>query len=99
MLIQIRANIAELAEESLEARVAEAIAEKDTAAAGLEAANEAVEAAQRELAGAETGDGRDKSNRSLQERLSDAENGQVTPPPLRTPCPSCPQSPREKMTC
>ena len=77
MRVQIRASIAELAEESLEARVAETTAEKDAAAVGLDAANAAVEAAQRELAGAETGDGRDKSNRSLQERLGDAENGQV----------------------
>jgi hypothetical protein len=36
-----------------------------------------VEAAQRELAGAEAGDGRDESNRSLQERLTDAQNAQV----------------------
>jgi structural maintenance of chromosome 2 len=63
--------------------VAEATSEKDAAFAAVEAANAAVEAAQRELAGAETGDGRDKSNRSLQERLSDAENGQV-PQPTQT---------------
>ena len=36
-----------------------------------------MEAAQRELAGAEAGDGRDESNRSLSERLRDAENAQV----------------------
>jgi hypothetical protein len=37
-----------------------------------------VEAAQNELAGAEAGDGRDASNRSLQERLSAAQNAQVS---------------------
>lgn len=37
----------------------------------------AVQAAQNELAGAEAGDGRDASNRSLQERLADAQNAQV----------------------
>ena len=39
----------------------------------------AVQAAQNELAGAEAGDGRDASNRSLQERLADAQNAQVGP--------------------
>ena len=38
----------------------------------------AVEAAVRELAGAEAGDGRDESNRSLQERLADAQRAQVS---------------------
>lgn len=37
----------------------------------------AVEAAQNELAGAEAGDGRDASNRSLQERLACAQNAQM----------------------
>lgn len=78
--MQVRASIAELAEETLKARVAEASAERDTAAAGVAAANLAVEAAQRELAGAEAGDGRDESNRSLTERLRDAENSQVWGP-------------------
>lgn len=36
-----------------------------------------MEAANNELAGAEAGDGRDESNRSLQERLADAQNAQV----------------------
>lgn len=36
-----------------------------------------MQAAQNELAGAEAGDGRDSSNRSLQERLADAQNSQV----------------------
>ena len=43
----------------------------------LRRATAAVEAAQREVAGAEAGDGRDESNRTLQERLADAQNAQV----------------------
>ena len=69
--------MADLAEESLKARLGEATAERDAATLALEAADTAVEAAQRELAGAEAGDGRDESNRSLSERLRDAENAQV----------------------
>ena len=75
--VQIKGSIAELAEESLAARVLAASAERDAAAADVEKAHAAVEAAQRELAGAEAGDGRDESNRSMQERLSDAQNAQV----------------------
>ena len=48
-------------------------------------ASAAVEAAQRELAGAEAGDGRDESNRSMQERLADAQNAQVPPSPPPPP--------------
>lgn len=51
--------------------------DRDTAAAGLECAEKAVHAAQCELAGAEAGDGRDESNRSMQERLADLRNEQV----------------------
>ena len=36
-----------------------------------------MEAAEREVAGAEAGDGRDESNRTLLERLADAQNAQV----------------------
>lgn len=36
-----------------------------------------MEAATRELAGAQSGDGRDGSNRSLEERLADAQQQQV----------------------
>ena len=43
----------------------------------LARATAAVEAAQREVAGAEAGDGRDESNRTLQERLADVQNAQV----------------------
>lgn len=51
---------------------------RDEAQRSLEAASAAVEAAARELAGAEAGDGRDESNRSLQERLADTQRAQVT---------------------
>lgn len=75
--MQIKASIAELAEEGLEAREAAANAERDAASAEVERAEASLEAAQRELAGAQAGDGRDESNRSLQERLVDAQNAQV----------------------
>lgn len=63
----------------MKARMIKAQADHAEALAQEEAANKAVEAAQRELAGAEAGDGRDQSNRSLQERLIDTENSQVRP--------------------
>lgn len=75
--MQLQASLEELAEESLLAKRQAAQADHDAAARDVEKANTAVEAAQRELAGAEAGDGRDESNRSLQERLADAENCQV----------------------
>ena len=78
LVLQLQASLLELAEESLMAKVQEAQANFDTANSAVENANKAVEAAQRELAGAEAGDGRDESNRSLQERLADAETGQVS---------------------
>ncbi len=62
----------------------DATSQKDAATQDLEAASNAVEAAQRELAGAEAGDGRDESNQSLSERLRDAENAQVGSPHLPT---------------
>ena len=76
---QLAASLAELDEEGLQARVAHAREERDAAQAACEAAAEAVKAAESELAGAEAGDGRDASNRSLQERLADARNAQVGP--------------------
>lgn len=51
---------------------------RDRAQADLDMASAAVEAAARELAGAEAGDGRDESNRSTQERLADAQRAQVS---------------------
>lgn len=59
-------SITDLNQEELDARVAAAAAARDEAAAALAAAEHGVEAATRELAGAETGDGRDESNKSLQ---------------------------------
>ncbi|WIA16380.1 hypothetical protein OEZ85_013075 [Tetradesmus obliquus] len=76
-LASLQGQLAELNQEELDARVAAATAARDEAAAGLQAAEHAVEAATRELAGAETGDGRDESNKSLQERLADAQNAQT----------------------
>ena len=76
--MQIEASIAELAKEGLEARLAVAQAEQDTRQLASQEAAGAVEAAERELAGAQAGDGRDESNKSLQERLSDAKNAQVS---------------------
>lgn len=58
-------------------QVVKATEGRDAAQAALHAASSAVEAAARELAGAETGDGRDESNRSMQERLADAQTAQV----------------------
>ncbi|GFR44483.1 hypothetical protein Agub_g5746 [Astrephomene gubernaculifera] len=72
-LKKLQAQAAELAAQDLEGAVAAAEQRRDEARAALEAAEKAVEAATRELAGAEAGDGRDESNRSLQERLADAQ--------------------------
>lgn len=57
-------------------------AAKDSAQGASQDAAGAVEAAERELAGAQAGDGRDESNRSLQERLQDATNAQVSKCPF-----------------
>lgn len=73
----MKAALAQLAAGGLEARAKEASEGRDRAAAELDAAHAAVEAVQRELAGAEAGDGRDESNRSLQERLADTQTAQV----------------------
>ncbi len=56
-------------------------------------ATAAVEAAQREVAGAEAGDGRDESNRTLQERLADAQNAQVRADRSRCSAPCSRQCP------
>lgn len=71
---QLAASLAELDAAGLAARLAAAVAQRDEAQATCDAAAAAVEAAQNELAGAEAGDGRDASNRSMQERVADALN-------------------------
>ena len=76
-MVQIEASIQELAQEGMETRLAAAQAARDERQAACEGAGAAVEAAERELAGAQAGDGRDESNRSLQERLADAQNAQA----------------------
>lgn len=76
-VVQIEVSIQELAQEGMETRLAAAQAAKDQRQAACEEAGAAVEAAERELAGAQAGDGRDESNRSLQERLAIAQNAQA----------------------
>lgn len=82
---QITASLAELDEAGLAAQLAAATKAEAAAQAACEAATAAVEGAQREIAGAEAGDGRDESNRSLQERLADAHNAQVRLRPAAKP--------------
>ncbi|PRW61562.1 structural maintenance of chromosomes 2-1 isoform A [Chlorella sorokiniana] len=74
---QLATSLAEVDEEGMRAKVKQASEERDAAQAALNSAELAVQAAQNELAGAEAGDGRDASNRSLQERLADAQNAQT----------------------
>ncbi|KAL6754645.1 structural maintenance of chromosomes protein 2 [Haematococcus lacustris] len=72
-----QAALAELATQDLAGQVAAAEAVRQQKSECLAAAEAALKAAQRELAGAEAGDGRDESNRSLQERLADAQTEQT----------------------
>ena len=67
--------MAELDEGTIKAKIDAAKGKRDEAVGALERANAEVDAARSELAGAQAGDGRDASNRSLQERLDDATNG------------------------
>ena len=76
-VVQIEVSIQELAQEGMETRLAAAQVARDQKQTACEEAGAAVEAAERELAGAQAGDGRDESNRSLQERLADAQNAQA----------------------
>lgn len=76
-LAQVRQQLAELDEAGLAAKVEGAAAARDEAAASLAAAERGVEASAGELAGAEAGDGRDESGRSLAERLADAKSAQT----------------------
>ncbi len=74
---RLESDAAELASSDMAAKAEAAQQERDAAAAALAAAEKTVHAAQCELAGAEAGDGRDESNRSMQERLADLRNEQV----------------------
>ncbi|PSC74142.1 structural maintenance of chromosomes 2-1-like [Micractinium conductrix] len=74
---QLAGALAEVDEAGMRAKVQRASQERDEAHAECNSAELAVQAAQNELAGAEAGDGRDASNRSLQERLADAQNAQT----------------------
>ncbi|KAG1678186.1 hypothetical protein FOA52_016123 [Chlamydomonas sp. UWO 241] len=73
----LQADLKKLGEQDLPSQLAAAEKARDKARAALDATERSVEAAVREVAGAEAGDGRDESNRSLQERLADAQNGQT----------------------
>lgn len=84
-VVQIEVSVQELAQEGMETRLAAAQAARDQRQAACEEAGAAVEAAERELAGAQAGDGRDESNRSLQERLADAQNAQARLLPKTAP--------------
>lgn len=86
MLPQLNTSAAELDDANFAKREEAALAEVEAASAALQEANAAVEAAESELAGARAGDGRDSSNRSLEERLADAVNAQVGAGRLMTAC-------------
>ena len=79
MLKQIRRTLQELSDAEFEAAVQAATEAHDSCRDREVAARQAVEAAENVLAGAESGDGRDESNKSLRERLADAETRQVVP--------------------
>ncbi len=74
---QLEAQLVELDADAVAAALQAATAARDEKAASLEAAQAAVTAAECALAGAQAGDGRDASNRSMQERLQDAKLAQV----------------------
>ena len=66
--------IKELNEETIKQKIETATAKRDQALSDVEKALQNVTAAQNEIAGIEAGDGRDASNKSLQERLDDTNN-------------------------
>lgn len=74
---QARSSLAELDDAVFAAQEEEAESKKLASSICLEESNAAVVSAGNELAGAQAGDGRDSSNRSMQERLADAQNAQV----------------------
>lgn len=76
-LVALQAQRAELEQGGLAEKLEAASSARKEAHARHEQAKEAVEAATRELAGAQSGDGRDGSNRSLEERLADAQQQQT----------------------
>lgn len=70
---KLKADLEAVSEQALAARAAEAQAAQGASQEALDKAAAALEAAKCELAGMESGDGRDESNRSLPERLHDTE--------------------------
>ena len=67
-------SMKELNEDVVKQKIDAATTKRDEALLAVESALQDVSAAQSELAGAEAGDGRDASNKSLQERLDDTIN-------------------------
>lgn len=74
----LRAQLAALEAGALAAAREAAMGADAAARQVVDAAQRALDAAKLELAGAQAGDGRDESNRTLQERLADARNGQTS---------------------
>jgi hypothetical protein len=70
---KLRADLEAISEVRLAERAAEAQARMAASQEVLDKAAKELEAAKSELAGLESGDGRDASSRSLPERLKDAE--------------------------
>lgn len=70
----LQSTLKSLNEEVIKQRIETATKKRDQALSAVEIAIDNISAAQSELAGAEAGDGRDSSNRSLQERLEDTNN-------------------------
>ena len=66
-LAELHDSLKDLNEEKIKERIDAARVRRDEAVGSLERANAGIEAARSELAGAEAGDGRDASNRSMQE--------------------------------
>lgn len=77
MCSNLQNALKELDEEKIASKINDETVKRDNAASQVEEALQSVIAAQNELAGAEAGDGRDASNRSLQERLQDAQNAKT----------------------
>jgi chromosome segregation ATPase len=75
--VQVTANAAELDDANFAKREEAALSDVEASKAALAEATGAVEAASSELDGVRAGDGRDSSNRSLEERLADAVNAQT----------------------
>ena len=74
---QIQTDIEEIQNADWELRIQQSSTTHNLAVEAEEAAKKALGAAENELAGVETGDGRDEFNRSLSQQLADAQKEQV----------------------